>query len=88
MSEAQQPTTAVVPVDSSSEKGHDKVNAEHDKKVEAGFANEELSPDILAKRVEAAGLDSVYERKVYILNKVMDEHIGMRKFQWQLFMLR
>ncbi|PWN96524.1 MFS general substrate transporter [Tilletiopsis washingtonensis] len=52
-----------------------------------GLANEGLSPDILGKRLDAIGVNSVYERKVYILNRVMDEHIGMGKFQWQLFLL-
>ncbi|CAO1625567.1 unnamed protein product [Sympodiomycopsis kandeliae] len=40
-----------------------------------------------AKRVDAGGISSGYERKVFLLNKVMQEEIGMGKFQWQLFAL-
>ncbi|GAC76127.1 synaptic vesicle transporter SV2 [Moesziomyces antarcticus T-34] len=38
-------------------------------------------------RPDGASVDDIYERKVYILNKVMNEHIGMGKVQWQLFLL-
>lgn len=30
-----------------------------------------------AKRVDAGGIDTGYERKVFLLNKVMQEEIGM-----------
>ncbi|CAO1634812.1 unnamed protein product [Parajaminaea phylloscopi] len=36
-------------------------------------------------RVDAGGLDAGYERKVFLLNKVMQDHVGMGKFQWGLF---
>ncbi|KAJ1018265.1 hypothetical protein NDA18_006423 [Ustilago nuda] len=38
-------------------------------------------------RPDGMSVDDVYERKVYILNKVMNEHIGMGKVQWSLFLL-
>ncbi len=38
-------------------------------------------------RPDGASVDDIYERKVYILNKVMNDHIGMGKVQWQLFLL-
>ncbi|CAD6923779.1 unnamed protein product [Tilletia laevis] len=47
---------------------------------------DELAAD-LAVHVEAAAVSGAYERKVFVLNKVMNEDIGMGKFQWQLFVL-
>ncbi|SNX83799.1 related to PHO84 - high-affinity inorganic phosphate transporter [Melanopsichium pennsylvanicum] len=38
-------------------------------------------------RPDGKSVGDIYERKVYILNKVMNDHIGMGKFQWQLFLL-
>lgn len=49
-----------------------------------------LPPTSLAEvgaRAESAGVSNVYERKVYILNRIMNDEIGMGKFQWQLFAL-
>lgn len=40
-----------------------------------------------AQHVESSAVSSAYERKVFILNRVMNTHIGMGKFQWQLFVL-
>ncbi|KAE8225787.1 hypothetical protein CF319_g1529 [Tilletia indica] len=47
---------------------------------------EEIAAD-LAAHVEAAAVSTAYERKVFVLNKVMNDYIGMGKFQWQLFVL-
>lgn len=44
-------------------------------------------PMEMGKRLEASGVSDSYERKVYILNRVMNEHIGMGRFQWALFLL-
>ena len=38
-------------------------------------------------RIEGTAVDDIYERKVYIINKVLNEHIGMGKLQWQIFLL-
>ncbi|KAK0518631.1 hypothetical protein OC835_007779 [Tilletia horrida] len=46
-----------------------------------------LDPRDLAAHVEAAAVSTAYERKVFVLNKVMNEYIGMGRFQWQLFIL-
>lgn len=46
-----------------------------------------IDPEELGKRLEASGVSDAYERKVYILNRVMNEHIGMGRFQWALFLL-
>ncbi|KAK0551807.1 hypothetical protein OC845_001992 [Tilletia horrida] len=40
-----------------------------------------------SQHVESSAISSAYERKVFILNRVMNNHIGMGKFQWQLFVL-
>lgn len=37
-----------------------------------------------SNHVEAAAIDEVYGRKVYIFNKIMNEHIGMTWWQWGL----
>ncbi|SPO24421.1 related to PHO84 - high-affinity inorganic phosphate transporter [Ustilago trichophora] len=48
----------------------------------------QLTPESEAfSRPDGMSVDDIYERKVYILNKVMNEHIGMGKVQWQLFLL-
>ncbi|WFC97851.1 hypothetical protein MYAM1_000571 [Malassezia yamatoensis] len=39
---------------------------------------------INANHVEAAAVDEVYGRKVYIFNKIINEHIGMTWWQWGL----
>ncbi|UZJ56407.1 hypothetical protein CBS101457_005727 [Exobasidium rhododendri] len=46
-----------------------------------------VSPSVSDKRQRANGMSDTYERKCFILNKVMNENIGMGKFQWQLFAL-
>lgn len=40
--------------------------------------------ELRSKHVEAAAVDEVYGRKVYIFNKIMNEHIGMTWWQWGL----
>ncbi|KAL9940389.1 hypothetical protein V8E36_001094 [Tilletia maclaganii] len=40
-----------------------------------------------AEHVEAAAVSTAYERKIFVLNRVMNEHIGMGPFQWKLFVL-
>lgn len=42
---------------------------------------------VTEKRLESAGISDNYERKVFILNRVMNDHIGMGRFQWSLFLL-
>lgn len=39
---------------------------------------------IRSSHVEAAAIDEVYGRKVYIFNKIINEHIGMTWWQWGL----
>ncbi|PWN26041.1 MFS general substrate transporter [Jaminaea rosea] len=52
-------------------------------------SSENLSDELKADlaRVDASGLDPGYERKIFLVNKVLQEEIGMGKFQWQLFAL-
>lgn len=52
-----------------------------------GVHEEGISLGIEEKRIEASGVSSSYERKVFILNRVMNDHIGMGRFQWALFLL-
>ncbi|PWY99427.1 MFS general substrate transporter [Testicularia cyperi] len=64
------------------------VEVKHDN----GALEKQVSPDSDAAaqglgRPEGLAIDDVYERKVYILNKVLNDHIGMGKVQWQLFLL-
>lgn len=40
--------------------------------------------ELRSQHVEAAAVDGVYGRKVYIFNKIMNEHIGMTWWQWGL----
>lgn len=63
----------------SNDKNHDKHNE----------VEKQLSQEVTEAlgRPEGASVDEIYERKVYILNKVLNEHIGMGKVQWQLFLL-
>ncbi|WFD26751.1 hypothetical protein MNAN1_001738 [Malassezia nana] len=37
--------------------------------------------------VEAAAVDDVYTRKVYVFNKIINEHIGMNAWQWWLLVV-
>ncbi len=61
---------------------------EHVKAADHGNLEKQLSPDSSAlARPDASSVDDIYERKVYILNKVLNEEIGMGKVQWQLFFL-
>lgn len=46
-------------------------------KDELPIYEEGISAEVLGKRLEASGISDNYERKVFILNKVMNEHIGM-----------
>ena len=39
---------------------------------------------IRSNHIEAAAIDEVYGRKVYIFNKIINEHIGMTWWQWGL----
>ncbi|KAN0065621.1 hypothetical protein ACQY0O_000750 [Thecaphora frezii] len=58
---------------------------------DGGEIEKQLSQDVVerfgARRVDATAVDEIYERKVFILNKVLNEHIGMGKVQWQVFFL-
>ena len=56
-------------------------------KSHEGLEDEGLSPAIMNNRGKASGMSDMYERKCFILNKVMNEHIGMGRFQWALFAL-
>ncbi|SPO23783.1 related to PHO84 - high-affinity inorganic phosphate transporter [Ustilago trichophora] len=57
-------------------------------KPAGGELEKQLTPESEAfSRPDGMSVDDIYERKVYILNKVMNEHIGMGKVQWQLFLL-
>lgn len=61
---------------------------EHVKAANPGQLEKQVSPNSdLAVRPDSEAVDDMYERKVYILNKVLNEHIGMGKVQWQLFLL-
>lgn len=40
--------------------------------------------EMKSRNVESAAIDEVYGRKVYIFNKIMNEHIGMTWWQWGL----
>lgn len=58
----------------------------HDAEKQTGSSHDgdgsvQLSPEVQKEleRVDAGGLDAGYERKVFLLNKVMQEHIGMGK---------
>ena len=37
--------------------------------------------------VEASAVDEIYQRKVYIMNKIMNEHIGMTWWQYGLLLV-
>lgn len=53
-----------------------------EKKIDANAtAEEQLGQKYIedAKRVDAGGVSAGYERKVFLLNKVMQEEIGMGK---------
>lgn len=78
----------------------DNQNVEKVEKVESkkeglsGFKTSEkeveqdgVSTAVMERRIEASGISSNYERKVFILNRVMNDHIGMGRFQWSLFLL-
>ncbi|EST05192.1 Major facilitator superfamily [Kalmanozyma brasiliensis GHG001] len=53
-----------------------------------GNLEKQLSPGSEEfSRPDGKSVDDIYERKVYILNKVLNEEIGMGKVQWQLFFL-
>ncbi|EPQ27410.1 uncharacterized protein PFL1_04948 [Pseudozyma flocculosa PF-1] len=57
---------------------------------DGGDAEKQLSKEVaqqFGSRVESSAVDDIYERKCYILNKVLNEHIGMGKVQWQVFFL-
>ncbi len=43
--------------------------------------------DEVIDRVDAGATDVAYARQVHIINRVLNEHIGMGRFQWSLFML-
>jgi len=70
------PTSEVMRVSSRDESDKDVASSPKGEKLGSekhhndGLANEGLSPDILGKRLDAIGVNSVYERKVYILNRV------------------
>ena len=58
------------------------------KPASGGALEKQLTPESEAlSRPDGRSVDEIYERKVYILNKVMSEHVGMGKVQWQLFLL-
>ncbi|TKY89249.1 hypothetical protein EX895_001780 [Sporisorium graminicola] len=66
----------------------DKTNQHVKKAAELGQLEKQISPDSDdIARPDGRSVDDMYERKVYILNKVLNEHIGMGKVQWQLFLL-
>lgn len=77
---------------SSSEKQHsassDLEKGKDDVDPVTGLAKGEIADPVeLGRRLEASGVSDSYERKVYILNRVMNEHIGMGRFQYALFCL-
>lgn len=55
-----------------------KRGAGEDKDAEV-VVREEQSTYVEYDQIESAAVDQVYKRKVYIFNKVMNEHIGMNK---------
>ncbi|WFD05707.1 hypothetical protein MVES1_001040 [Malassezia vespertilionis] len=46
------------------------------------FSDREMKD--ISRHIEATVVDEVYQRKVYILNKIMNEHVGMTWWQWGL----
>ncbi|PWN51789.1 MFS general substrate transporter [Violaceomyces palustris] len=71
--------------------GHD-FKSEKEKKLSSdnGELENQLTKEIreaFPDRADSRAVDEIYERKVYIVNKVMNEHIGMGKLQWQIFLL-
>lgn len=75
---------SVAQADVKGEKTTERVKPAGDNELE-----KQLSPNSSEARSPGAtmSVDDIYERKVYILNKVMNDHIGMGKVQWQLFLL-
>lgn len=70
----------VVPVvNSDMEKKNQDAGADSNSQKSHPNAHEAGSLAIDNKRIEAMGVESAYERKVYILNRIMNEHIGMGK---------
>ena len=39
------------------------------------------------RHLETGAIDQAYARKVYLLNKIINEHIGMRWWQWGLLVV-
>lgn len=88
----------VVPVDEKQNGEHPTGYAENEKrassdkqapKEELGLDRKlsNIDPEELGQRLEASGVSDSYERKVYILNRVMNEHIGMGKVRISSFQL-
>lgn len=46
-----------------------------------------VDADKLGSRLEAAGVSDSYERKVYILNKILNEHIGFGMWHVKLLLV-
>lgn len=81
-------SSSVVPVEEkgvervesrSSSKEQNKTKGEKEEKNNTPIYEEGISAEVLGKRLEASGISDNYERKVFILNKVMNEHIGRKK---------
>lgn len=66
-----------------------------EKEYHTGVLNEKLEhgglglsgSDVLSHHVEASAVDEVYARKVYVLNKIINEHIGMTWWHYGLFLV-
>ncbi|WFD26750.1 hypothetical protein MNAN1_001737 [Malassezia nana] len=59
--------------------------APHDEKDKENPLEEDLHVGFL--HVEASAVDEIYRRKVYIMNKIMNEHIGMTWWQYGLLLV-
>ncbi|WFD19547.1 hypothetical protein MCAP1_001779 [Malassezia caprae] len=62
------------------------LEVQHVEAVNGAKEESELEGDLHLRNshVEASAVDEIYQRKVYIMNKIMNEHIGMTWWQYGL----